>query len=213
MNLRFLLPFSAAVLVFPLHAQEEADLPSGRNFIELRENERNPFGAQVTIESGQAIESVESEEARLRRIIGALRVSGVTQGPSGYTAMIGPMRLVDGDSFPPLLRNQVEELKVESVSREQIRLVFVERDPGVEPRQIVLQISTRPTVRQFLFGEAFENLAQIGADGRPNLDRLESRGVENVLKGFTESDLQSLTDRSFNLLGAKRDESPEEKTE
>ncbi|MDX2082249.1 MAG: hypothetical protein SFU53_15805 [Terrimicrobiaceae bacterium] len=210
---RTAIAFAFLAVISAAPAQQEMPLPSGRTFIELRENERNPFGAQVSVVEPTVVEAAESEEARLRRIIRAMRVSGISGSEGDYRAMIGPLVLRAGDRFPPLLRGQFESIKVVSVDPKEIRLAFVERDPTIDARQIVIPFSLEPTVRQLLFGEAFEAMAEIGPDGGTNLPSLESKGVEEILAGTKESELQSLVERQINFLGEKSNETPPEPTE
>lgn len=192
-----------------LAAGEPPQRPDARETIELRSGERNPFAVQIVEEKATTEPSSSeglSEEARLRRIFGNLRASGTSVGPDkGQKAMLGSLIVKPGDVLPPLLGNQAEILEVLSIQDSLVTLVFHERDPSAEKRRIVVPVNMRPTVSQFLFGEAVEALAQIDQKGRSALPALQSAAVTEVLGGGQASEVQGLTEREIQLMGVVRD--------
>ncbi len=206
--------FFTSPVVFAL--SDPSLLPEGREAIEIRSGERNPFAVQIVQEKGAAEPSATeglSEEARIRRILGTLRVTGATMGPGKKQALMGSLIVKPGDTLPALLNNQSEVLKVLSLENGIITLVFHERDPSAEPRRIMVPVNLRPTVTQFLFGEAVENLAQIDLKGRSTLPPLTNPAVTEVLSGSQASEVQGLTEREVTLMGVVHDAKPQQEEE
>jgi len=199
-----------------LAAADALLFPDGRQTMEVRTNERNPFGQQVTPEvqsTGAAAQESVSEESRLRRILRALKISGVSGQGTSRRALIGSLILAPGDPLPPLITNQAESLRVAGVDDSQITLEFIEKDPAAESRKIVLYYSLKPTVAQFLFGEAVEELAQIGAKGQTQMPPLTSPKVTEILQKAQEAELKSLVDRNIRMMGVIDDEQPQKKSQ
>lgn len=197
-------------------AKDPALLPDGRESIEIRTGERNPFSVQIVQEKGPVEPSETeglSEEARIRRILGALRVTGASLGPGRMQAMLGSMIVRPGDQLPPLIQNQSERLNVLSFEDGLITLAFVERDPSAEARRIVIPVKMKPTVTQFIFGEAVESLVQIDSKGRSALPALDNPAVIQVLSGSQKTEVHSLTERDVNLMGVVQDAKAQDKQE
>ena len=190
--------------------------PDGREAIEIQSGERNPFAVQIVQDKGPAETSPTeglSEEARIRRILGTLRVTGSSQGEDRTKVLMGSLIVKPGDTLPPLIQNQSERIKVLSLEDGMLTLVFMERDPMAEPRRMVVPIDMKPAVTQFLFGEAVENLAQIDQKGRSALPPLTNPSVTEVLSGSQESEVQGLTDREVSLMGVVHDAKAPKKQE
>lgn len=207
MKLRCLVPAILLAAAWPAAAQPAPDpdlLPSGRTFIEVREAERNPFGQPSVAPTSTMPEEVESEEARLRRILSALKVAGVSKSGTDSRALVGTLILSKGRELPSLLRGQRERLVVTSVDAQSVVISFVEQDATAEPRRIILSVDVEPRVDQMLFGEAVEQVAGIGKDGSTALGKLPFPGVERALKGAEEAELQGLSSRKFELMGDTR---------
>lgn len=210
---------SAAALVFfapaTLAAADNLLFPDTRQSLEVRPTERNPFGQQIAPEvqstTTNAQDSV-SEESRLRRILRALKISGASSQGSSRRILIGSLILKPGDPLPPLITNQAESLRVLSVDETQVVLEFLSKDPAVETRKITLFYALEPTVSQFLFGEAVEDLAQIGAKGQAQIPALISPAVSDILQKTEAAELKSLVDRNVRMMGVVHDEqtSPKE---
>lgn len=192
-----------------LAAADALLFPDGRQTVEVRPNERNPFGQQVAPEvqsTSAGTQEAVSEESRLRRILRALKISGVSGQGSSRRALIGSLILKPGDPLPPLITNQAESLRVAAVDDSQVILEFIERDPAAESRKIILFYGLQPTVAQFLFGEAVEELAQIGAKGQSQMPALTSPRVTEILQKAQDAELKSLVDRNVRMMGVIDDE-------
>ena len=205
-------------LLFPTLASAITDprlFPDARESTTLRSNERNPFTAQQVVQESQtpAVPEAASEESRLRRILQAVKIGGVSGGNGKFQALLGSLIIKPGDSLPPLISNQFEELRVTSVDPSSITLSFFERDSTANPRQIVLPVGIKPDVSQFLYGEAVEELTQIDPQrGRTApLPQVENPAVTQTLKGSQDVDLKNLTDRAVKLMGVLHDAKKSEK--
>lgn len=182
--------------------------PDGRQVLDVRTTERNPFAQQIAeppIATANPQEGV-SEEARLRRILRAVKVNGVSGTSGKHQVLLGSLILKPGVILPPLISNQIEVLRVVSVDETSMTLEFVEKDPAVDARKIVLPFNLKPEVTQFLYGEAVEDLAQIGPKGQTQLPPLSSEGVSEIVKGSQDAELKSMADRDVKLMGVVRDE-------
>ncbi|MEI6032697.1 MAG: hypothetical protein WCS65_00270 [Verrucomicrobiae bacterium] len=73
---------------------------------------------------------------------------------------MGSLIIKPGDTLPALISNQSEKLKVESVDKAAITLVFVEKDGSAGARRIRISSSLKPEVSQFLYGEAVEKVTK-----------------------------------------------------
>jgi len=198
---------------FPLFLQASSDptlLPDGRQKMELRPSERNPFAQQIVEEAAPEgnVNEGASEEARLRRILGAVKVGGMSVKGGQHRALVGSLILKPGDTLPPLVKNQFEVLRVVSVDDRSVLLAFVERDSSAGNRQIILPFGMEPEVSQFLFGEAFEELTKVGPTGQIDAPLLTNPGAEDFLKGSKEADLKNIADRDVELMGVVHDVTP-----
>lgn len=210
---------AAFLILSPPAAPAAADallFPDARQTVEVRSNERNPFGQTVSPEvqsTGGAAQETVSEESRLRRILRALKISGVSGQGSSRRALIGSLILQPGDPLPPLIANQAESLRVASVDDSQVILEFIEKDPAAESRKITLFYGLQPTVAQFLFGEAVEELAQIGAKGQSQMPALISPKVSEILQKAQDAELKNLVDRNVRMMGVVHDEQPQKQSQ
>lgn len=204
---------SAAALVLfapaALAAGDKLLFPDGRQALEVRPGERNPFGQQIAPEvqsTTAGTQDTVSEESRLRRILRALKISGASSQGSSRRILIGSLILKPGDPLPPLITNQAESLRVLSVDESQVILEFIDKDPTAETRKITLFYALDPTVSQFLFGEAVEELAQIGAKGQAQIPTLTSPAVSEILQKAEAAELKNLVDRNIRMMGVIQDE-------
>ncbi len=207
--------FVLLVVIAPalLLAQRPEMLPSTRTFVELREGERNPFGQQMTVLQPTDLDTPDAggEEARLRRLFGAMKVSGASQSGKERRILVGGMILREGDTVPSILRGQQESIRVASISDKRVLLSFVERDASVEARQIRIPITLDPVVTQLLFGEAFEKMAAIGTDGRSTLSEVPVEGINEFIKGSSEARFENMIDRTFEMMGEVNNEKEPQK--
>lgn len=196
-----------------LLAQRPDMLPAARTFVELREGERNPFGQQMTVLQPTDLDTPDSggEEARLRRLFGSMKVSGVSQAGQARRVLVGGMILSEGAVVPSILRDQQETVRVTSINDKRVLLSFVERDATVEARQIQIPVALEPAVTQLLFGEAFEKMAAIGPDGRSALGEVPVADVEEFIKGSSEANFENVIDRTFQMMGGVKHEKEPQK--
>ena len=176
--------------------------PDGRQREELRPNERNPFIQAIPPEAVTTKpEEGATEEARLRRILRAMKIGGVSKGPDNKHVLLGSMILKPGKTLPQILNNQIEVLRVLSVNDNAVVLEFVEKDPSVSTRQLFLPFSIKPEVTQMMVGEAFEELTKVGPSGKISAPPLTNAGVDDFLKGSREADLRNVADRDVKMMG------------
>ena len=200
-------PLSAffCLLLSPLLLRASSDpslYPDGRQQVELRATERNPFAQQITPEVVPANpQEGATEEARLRRILRATKIGGVSGSGGNRRALLGSLILKPGMTLPPILSNQFETLRVVSVDDTAVVLAFVERDSALSVRQIVLPLAIKPSVSQVMVGEAFEELTKVGPSGKISAPPLTIQGVSDLLKGSREADLRNVADRDVQMMG------------
>jgi len=189
-------------------ASESLLYPDGRQVLDVRSNERNPFVQQLVEPSSTTTSPQEgaSEEARLRRILKAVKISGGASKSGHRQLLLGSLILKPGVILPPLLSNQSEALRVISVDDSSLTLEFVEKDPSSDARKILIPFDLKPEVTQFLYGEAVEELAQIGPRGQTKMPPLTAGGVTEILKGSQDAELQNIADRDVKLMGVVHDE-------
>lgn len=203
----WLLPLIAAACVAtPSAAHAISDptlLPDGRQSEELRPNERNPFGQQVVKETAPTPGKPEAvtEESRLRRILRAMKISGVSGSDKSKKALLGSLILQPGTTLPPILNNQFEVLRVLSVDDHAAVLTFVERDSSLDSRKIILPFQVRPEVTQAMVGEVFETLTNLDPSGKISAPPLIHPGVEELKQGSMEADLRNIADRDVDMMG------------
>lgn len=197
--------FLLCLLLIPLCARAAGDpslFPDGRQKMELPSSERNPFIQQIAPEAPTtAPQEGTSEEARLRRLLRAMKIGAVSGAPGKMQVLLGSLILKPGSTLPSILKNQFEVLRVLSVDDTSVVLAFVERDKSAAARQIILPYDIKPHVTQVMFGEAFEKLAQVGPNGKIDAPPLTMQGVEEFLSGSREADLRNMADRDVQMMG------------
>ena len=182
-------------------ALEKDLLPDGRETVVLRPGERNPFGQLALPVVEAEVQAAETEEIRLRKILGSLKVGGRSSKGKTSSFLLGSLILKEGDQLPALVENQSEILKVARISPDEAVITFFERDQTVEARQITIRLNMKPAVESLLYGDAVKSLVPTGKDGRPMLEKLKLDGTENLLKGTRESELQGIAERKFEMMG------------
>lgn len=178
--------------------------PERREPAAVEAGERNPFGlVSVPEREAEEIEplAAETEEMRIRRILGNMRVSGLSGLPGSYRVLIGSVRLGVGDEVPRLFADQGEVLRVQSITEREIVLVFNEKDPNLPPRSIQLGFELQPRPRSLLAGELFRKLVPFDKKGARALKPLEVPAVQAIVDAAEAAGLQSITDRSYQLMG------------
>lgn len=106
--------------------------------------ERNPFTRHEV--KTEITADKESEESRLRALLGAMPVTGLIRGGATPKVLLGSLILRPGHPIPSLLEDQTEHLVVGTISLKQVELLFVETDPHAEPRRILIPIDLAPHV-------------------------------------------------------------------
>lgn len=180
-------------------------LPEKRNPTDVRSDERNPFGSVAPPpkeEKEIAPIEVETEEMKIRRILGSLRVSGVTgDAATGYTALLGPLQLRSGEVLPRLFADQAEALHVVSVTDHDVVLSFTEKDPTLPPRTLSFSFNMRPRVRSVLPGELVKKTVTFDGRGAVAMEPLKTKGVAAVSEALDKQGAESLVERSFEMMG------------
>ncbi len=205
LSLPSLLSVVLAMVALPWSAQAYSDpslLPDGRQREELRPAERNPFAQQASTDTTpKATEDRVTEESRIRRIVKAMKFNGVSGSPGNKRVLLGPLILKPGSVLPPLLTNQFEVLKVQEIDDAAVILAFVERDPTIDARQIVLPFAMQPTVSQAMVGEVFENLTAMGPKGEMKIPPLDHPGIAELQDASKEANLENVLNRDTNMMG------------
>ena len=190
--------------------------PDKREPAKVSEGERNPFGLvslpPAEVEETETI-AAETEEMRLRRILGNMRVSGAGGTAGSRTVLLGPMRIKAGDKLPKLFADQAEILTVTALTDREITLSFEEKDAAVPPRTIGLRYDLRPRPQSLLPGELFLEVVPFTSKGAPDLKPLEVPAATAIAEGAKDAGLQGLTERSFELMGEPEFRADEKKTE
>jgi hypothetical protein len=192
--------------------------PEKRMPTDVPQDERNPFGLLSVPPPEQeeaVVIEVETEEMKIRRVLGNMRVSGLVGQPGSYKVLLGPLQLGKGDVLPRLFPNQAEVLVVEDVSDNRVVLSFVERkrQNDVPPRTIALGIDLKPRVRSVLPGDLFTNVVEFDAKGAVSMKPQTTGSVDAILKSVESRQLtDGFTEHRRALLGEayprKEDESP-----
>jgi len=182
--------------------------PEKRTPTEVPADERNPFGLVAPPEQEEKkIEEVkaETEEMKLRRVLGNMRVGGRSGEPGSYHVLLGSMMLQGGDTLPKMFANQAEVLRVQEINDRQVVLAFVEKKQDLPPRTIGLAIDLEPRVRSLLPGELFTNVVKFDVKGAPKLDSIMTDSVQGIVDQMSgtnaTSSIDALLERPRALLG------------
>lgn len=181
--------------------------PEKRTPVEVSEEERNPFGllAVPPPEEEEEIKiEVETEEMKIRRILGNMRIAGVSGEPGSYRVLLGSMTLAKGDIVPRLFANQAEKLRVEDITDRQVILSFIERkqQQDLPPRTIGLGIDLTPRIRSLLPGELFTSVVKFDEKGAQALPPLKTEAIESIVEQIKTNNLtESLTEHRRALMG------------
>lgn len=181
--------------------------PEKRAPVTVGEDERNPFGLLSVPAPEQEEEikiEVETEEMKIRRVLGNMRVSGLSGQPGSYRILLGSMQLSKGDTVPRLFANQAELLRVEDITDRQLILAFIERrqQQDLPPRTIGLGIDLTPRVRSLLPGEVFTNVVAFDEKGAQAMEPIPTESVDSVLEQIKTNRLtEALTEHRRAFLG------------
>ena len=116
----------------------------------VKPNEPNPFSKADTKTLKE--DGASGEENHVREILNNLPVTGYAEGGGdGPRVMVGPFKLKRNDFVPQVLPEQSVRIRVNSISKTQIDLVWVEKknkNTGLAPRVFTLPIHvTTPKVK------------------------------------------------------------------
>ncbi|MFM8886353.1 MAG: hypothetical protein ACKOKC_08070 [Chthoniobacterales bacterium] len=181
--------------------------PEKRTPTGVNEGERNPFGLLSVPPPEEEVDvkiEAETEEMKIRRVLGNMRVTGLSGEPGSYRVLLGTTSLAEGDTVPRLFANQGEVLRVQEITDRQVLLAFVERRAAADapPRTLALSIDLQPRVRSVLPGEFFTSVVPFDEKGAQALEPLKTETVETMVKQFKTNNLtEAVTDHRRALLG------------
>jgi len=141
------LPQRAAVVKYTLI------MPNDKTSESVKPEDRNPFG-RIDEEAKQFKGT--SEEVMIRDRLMKLRVCGASLDNKGDVArvMLGDMILTPGQGLPAVIQNQSLALRVGSMSKSAIELIWIEKKPlGLPSRKLIVPVDLRPFVRYRLLGQ------------------------------------------------------------
>jgi len=130
-------------------------LPSDRTSVTVAPTERNPFAKQELKEEAPAPgEEKESEESRIRRVLGKLAVVGRTKGPNGWKVLLGDLILEKNRTLPPVIEGQTQVLRVANIYDGSVELIWEDKSGSGEPRKMYIPIDLSPRVHTALAGRS-----------------------------------------------------------
>lgn len=151
----FALPFTGSAADVEVKLQQLKDigmLPEEKLALHPEEKldpkRSNPFAERAKAKAAQAIETVETEEIKIRRVFDGLKISGITKYNGKFSALLGDLIIEEGGQIAPVIQNQTQILRATRVSDKFIEIVWVE-GAGYEtkaPRRIVKRVELSPRV-------------------------------------------------------------------
>ena len=108
----------------------------------------NPFAERTKAKQAQVVETIETEEIKIRRVFDTLKISGITKYDGKYSVLLGDIIIEEGGQIAPVIPNQTQILRATRVSDKFIEIVWVE-GAGYEnkaPRRIVKRVELNPRV-------------------------------------------------------------------
>ena len=199
-----------------LPALDRSELtPDKRDPETVAADERNPFGFVAPAVSIQAPTEAENEEAKLRRVLAGMRVTGNSSGSGPSSALLGPILVREGEVLPRLFADQAEVLRIQSITDREVVIVFVEKDQSKQPRTLNLPVDLSARVKSLMPGEFFGSLVTFDGAKKVNLPPLKSGAAGSLaerLKGEGVQ-LQPLVERTTEFMGeaeaSKQKEQPD----
>ncbi|MEI6340259.1 MAG: hypothetical protein WCQ57_17035 [Verrucomicrobiota bacterium] len=131
-----------------------------------------------------------------------MKIGGVSKGSGDKKALLGSLILKPGNTLPPILNNQIETLRVLSVGDASVVLEFVEKAATVASRKIVLLFGIKREVRQFMSGEAVEELITAGVPEPPKLGKAAYPGdpqARSILTNIQEAEQKRSSDKLMGV--------------
>ncbi len=118
----------------------------------VKPEEENPFVAITELEEEDVSNS---EENKIKELILAMKVVGASLRPQGYRVQLGDMILQAGMVVPPFMPDQTVQLRVNSITEDQIEFVWMEKTKtGLPPRTLLMPIRMKPSVRYAMPGQS-----------------------------------------------------------
>jgi len=205
----FLTTCFSLVTIASCLAAIEVMLPTDREVVELKSNERNPYvGQSLAVPATDAEETI-TEETRIRRVLSVLKVGGVSGSGENTRVLLGPLILKKETKLPPFFRNQIEELYVSAISSGTIEVSFRENDPQTEPRRVFISLNMTPRNQMLLVGEAVEILIPPSAESNSGIPNMEFGGANLFLQGTKEADFQNIVNPQTDMMGNTRHAEPD----
>lgn len=166
-----LLGLGLAALAMPLRAQDEAAegeeekrvqyqlvLPEEKTPETVKPEEHNPFESES--EAQNRLAPGDTEENRVRDKLLKLQVVGTVRMPDGrMSVLLGNIKLEAGKTVPPVLPDQMVELRVKNITSQYIELAWQEkRATGLPPKLMIIPINISPKVRYQMLGQTGEDI-------------------------------------------------------
>lgn len=138
----------------------------------VKPEEENPFVAITELEEEDVSNS---EENKVKEMILAMKVVGASLRPQGYRVQLGDMILQAGMVVPPFMPDQSVQLRVNSITEDQIEFVWMEKTKtGLPPRTLLMPIKMKPSVRYAMPGQGGRG----PSEGSPVMGERASMRVE-----------------------------------
>lgn len=114
----------------------------------LTPSRTNPFAERSKAREAKTVETVETEEIKIRRVFDTLQVTGLTKFKGKYSALLGDLIIEEGARIAPVIPNQTQILRVTRVTDKQVELAWVEGagSETVVPRKIIKRVELSPKV-------------------------------------------------------------------
>jgi hypothetical protein len=135
-------------------------LPDEKSPELVKPEEANPF---VAVTEGEEEDVSSSEENKVKELILAMKVVGASLRPQGYRVQLGDMILQAGMVVPQFMPDQSVQLRVNSITENQIEFVWMEKkSTGLPPRTLLMPIRIKPSVRYAMPGQSVQGIGSGG---------------------------------------------------
>ncbi|MCB1277357.1 hypothetical protein [Prosthecobacter sp.] len=133
--------------------QYQLVLPEEKTPENVKPEEHNPFESES--EAQNRLAPGDTEENRVRDKLLKLPVVGTKRMADGrMRVLLGNIILETGGDVPPVLPEQMVELKVKNITSEYIELAWQEkRATGLPPKLMIIPINIAPKVRYQMLGQ------------------------------------------------------------
>ena len=143
--------------------QYQLVLPDEKTPENVKPEEHNPFESES--EAQNRLAPGDTEENRVRDKLSKLQVVGTMRMPDGrMSVLLGNIKLEPGKVVPPVLPEQLVELRVKNITQQYIELAWQEkRATGLPPKLMIIPINISPKVRYQMLGQVDEQGKAAGA--------------------------------------------------